>query len=226
MTENIDESIRYIQAAVERLARIIDALAPAFSRREGAVSVADARRRVDRAESRRRAARHHQREEGRHLVGRLPPAWVDPTAVEQIFANLIGNAVSYLDPRGRAASRWAVPTRRPRAALAGPHVYYVKDNGLGIPEAYHDRVFTAFNRLHANVAQGEGIGLALVRRMVERHGGRIWMESAPGVGTTFFVALPAGAARAPVGDRERPSTPRASTGDQPNGSRTDLDRAG
>ena len=51
-------------------------------------------------------------------------------------------------------------------------------------------MFTAFSRLHAGVAQGEGIGLALVRRMVERHGGQIWLESSPGVGTTFFVALP------------------------------------
>ena len=51
-------------------------------------------------------------------------------------------------------------------------------------------MFTAFNRLHAEAAQGEGIGLALVRRMVERHGGRIWLESSAGVGTTFFVALP------------------------------------
>ena len=52
-------------------------------------------------------------------------------------------------------------------------------------------MFTAFSRFHAGAAQGEGIGLALVRRMVERHGGRIWLESSPGVGTTFFVALPA-----------------------------------
>ena len=74
--------------------------------------------------------------------------------------------------------------------MAGLRVYYVKDNGLGIPEAYHNRVFTAFSRLHAGVPQGEGIGLALVRRMVERHGGKIWLESAAGPGTTFFVALP------------------------------------
>ena len=86
--------------------------------------------------------------------------------------------------------------------MAGFHVYYVKDNGLGIPEAYHQRVFTAFNRLQANVAQGEGIGLALVRRMVERHGGKIWLESAAGVGTTFFVALPA--------RRRQPATPSRS----------------
>ena len=80
---------------------------------------------------------------------------------------------------------------------------YVKDNGLGIPEAYHQRVFTPFNRLHANVAQGEGIGLALVRRMVERHGGKIWLESAAGVGTTFFVALPVAAARGTITRRDR-----------------------
>ena len=61
---------------------------------------------------------------------------------------------------------------------------------MGIPSAYHQRMFTAFNRLHADAAQGEGIGLALVPRMVERHGGRIWLESAAGEGTTFFVALP------------------------------------
>ena len=95
--------------------------------------------------------------------------------------------------------------------MAGFLVYYVKDNGLGIPEAYHQRVFTAFSRLHANVAQGEGIGLALVRRMVERHGGKIWLQSAAGAGSTFFVALPAPAPDGAPADRERH---RASQGSQ------------
>ena len=102
-------------------------------------------------------------------MGELPTAWGDPTAVEQIFANLIGNAVHYLDPSrpGRIEVGCCDPTRSD--GLAGFRVYYVKDNGLGIPAAYHQRVFTAFSRLQANVKQGEGIGLALVRRMVERH---------------------------------------------------------
>ena len=127
----------------------------------------------------------------RVVVGDLPPAWGDPTALEQVFANLIGNAVQYLDP-GRPG-RIEVDGDEPHGhgLPRGLKVYRVRDNGLGIPEAYHHRMFTAFSRLHAGVAQGEGIGLALVRRMVERHGGRIWLESAPGVGTTFFVALPA-----------------------------------
>ena len=138
--------------------------------------------------------------------------------MEQIFANLIGNAVHYLDAARSGTIEVGATTRLPAGTMAGFHVYYVKDNGLGIPEAYHQRVFTAFSRLHANVAQGEGIGLALVRRMVERHGGKIWLESAAGVGTTFFVALPAAVAgRAPA--RTIPDRPRAtqiSKGEQPD----------
>jgi signal transduction histidine kinase len=71
------------------------------------------------------------------------------------------------------------------------NIYYVKDNGMGIPKAYMGKMFTAFQRLHGNAVKGEGIGLALVRRMAERHGGRAWVESEEGVGTTFFVSLPA-----------------------------------
>jgi signal transduction histidine kinase len=69
-------------------------------------------------------------------------------------------------------------------------VFYVKDNGVGIPAAYHSKVFQALKRLHPNMAQGEGIGLALVKRIVERHGGEIWFESKPNVGTTFYFRLP------------------------------------
>ena len=67
----------------------------------------------------------------------------------------------------------------------------VADNGVGIPDAHRPKIFVAFQRLRPELAQGEGIGLALVRRVVERHGGRIWLESTPGTGSTFFVSLPA-----------------------------------
>lgn len=71
------------------------------------------------------------------------------------------------------------------------HVYYVRDNGRGIPAALLPKVFNAFQRLHTDVGPGDGIGLALVKRMVERHRGRVWVESADGAGSTFYIALPA-----------------------------------
>jgi len=111
--------------------------------------------------------------------------------VEQVFANLIANAVQYLDGTrpGRIDIGWVggpVPEAPP-----GQQVYCVKDNGLGIAASARDKVFLAFQRLHPKAAPGEGIGLTLVRRVVERHGGKIWFTSAVGEGTSFFVSLPA-----------------------------------
>jgi signal transduction histidine kinase len=120
-------------------------------------------------------------------IRELSPAWGDPTALEQIFANLIGNAVNYLDstrPGRIEVGEVAVQTNDQRT-------YYIRDNGRGIPEAHRSKLFIAFQRLHPDAAPGEGIGLALVRRMVERHGGSIWVESESGVGSTFYVSLPA-----------------------------------
>jgi signal transduction histidine kinase len=191
MDQDVEESIRFIQAAVGRLARIIDALL----RLSRAGRVEYQWQEVDlQATVGKIIAALHDTISAKGVqvaVGELPPAWGDPTALEQIFANLIGNAVQYLDPS--RSGRIEIERAEPDGMGLPPslRVYRVRDNGLGIPEAYHKRMFTAFSRLHAGVAQGEGIGLALVRRMVERHGGRIWLESSTGSGTTFFVALPA-----------------------------------
>jgi signal transduction histidine kinase len=216
MTENIEDSIRYIQTAVGRLARIIDALLrlSRAGRVEYQWQTVDLEPLVHKIIDALHDTITHKKAE--LIVGKLPPAWGDPTAIEQIFANLIGNAVHYLD--GVRLGRIDVgSTESPSSGvMAGFHVYYVKDNGLGIPEAYHKRVFTAFSRLQTNVAQGEGIGLALVRRMVERHGGKIWLESTAGVGSTFFVALPAPAAEgAPSRVMERAPATHVATGDGP-----------
>ncbi len=191
MTENIEDSIRYIQTAVGRLARIIDALLRLS--RAGRVEYhwqtldlqTMVRKIVDALQDTITARK------ARVVVEDLPPPRGDATAVEQIFANLISNAVHYLDGARPGTIEVGCADSWPEGTTTGFHVYYIKDNGLGIPEAYHQRVFAAFSRLHANVAQGEGIGLALVRRMVERHGGKIWLQSAAGAGSTFFVTLPA-----------------------------------
>jgi signal transduction histidine kinase len=190
LSEHVEDSIRYIQTAVGRLARIIDAMLrlSRAGRVEYQWQFVDLAALLPKITAALNDTIEQRR--ARIVVHDLPPAWGDPTAVEQIFANLIGNAVAYLDPgRSGEIEVGCTPgsaTDRP----AAPNVYYVKDNGLGIAAAYHEKVFTAFSRLQANVPQGEGVGLALVHRMVGRHGGKIWLESTVGAGSTFFVALP------------------------------------
>ncbi|EJM98631.1 ATP-binding protein [Herbaspirillum sp. YR522] len=187
--DDLHTSLRFIQNAVTRAAGIIDAMLRLS--RAGRVEYlpvmtdinAIAQRIVD-------AMSGSIRAKGATVVIQpdLPPAYGDPTAVEQVFGNLVGNAVNYLD-----AQR---PGHIEVGCIAGHagdglNTYFVRDNGLGIASAHLGRMFSAFQRLHGNVAQGEGVGLALVKRVVERHGGRIWVESSEGVGSTFFVALPA-----------------------------------
>jgi signal transduction histidine kinase len=187
--EDIGEALRYLQSAVLRAAHIIDSLLR-LSRvgrveyRRQEVDVASVVRHVIDAMQASIRACHAE-----VVVEELPPVWGDPTALEQIFANLVGNAVNYLDPdRPGRIEIGALPA--PPGGVRSLRIFYVRDNGLGIPAGAMPRLFNAFQRLHGNIAAGEGIGLALVRRMVERHGGRVWAESTEGEGTTFYLSLP------------------------------------
>nr|WKF56092.1 Phytochrome-like protein cph1 [Paraburkholderia busanensis] len=196
---DVRESLQYLRTAVTRAASIIDALLRIS--RAGRLEYQWQRVSVGRTVS--RVVDALQGVIAQHAavvtVRELPPAWGDPGAIEQIFSNLIGNALNYLDParRGRievgALEPDPVDESEPRALRT--RTYYVRDNGLGIPAAYMSKVFRAFQRLHGDVASGDGIGLAVVRRTVERHGGRVWVESAEGAGSTFFVVLPEQPAR-------------------------------
>jgi PAS domain S-box-containing protein len=184
----VREPVGFIRAAVGRLGRIIDALL----RLSRAGRVVYQPQRVDLNEIARRvvdALRGTiERSRAEVAVGVLPPAWGDPLAVEQVLANLIGNALNYLEP-----SRPGRVEVGARPDGAGVHAYFVRDNGVGIPAAYHPKLFQALQRLHPDKAPGEGIGLAIVRRVLERLGGTIRVESSPGVGTTFTFTLPADA---------------------------------
>jgi len=75
------------------------------------------------------------------------------------------------------------------ASSADPPVFVIKDNGVGIPAEYHPKIFHVFQHVHDSRTRGEGMGLAIVRRIVERHAGRIWFESEPNIGTSFFFTL-------------------------------------
>jgi signal transduction histidine kinase len=123
------------------------------------------------------------------VLHELPPAYGDPLAVEQVFGNLIGNALNYLDAaRPGKVEVGALPNGE---SPGGTRTYFVRDNGIGIPAAYQGKLFQALQRLHPDKAPGEGIGLAIVRRVLERLGGTIRLESKAGEGTTFYFTLPA-----------------------------------
>jgi signal transduction histidine kinase len=114
----------------------------------------------------------------------LPTVTADAGQLVQVFQNLVGNAIKY---RKDDPPRVHISARQQN----GQWVVSVQDNGIGIEPKYFDRIFAIFQRLHGKGQySGTGIGLALCKRIVERHRGEIWVESEPGKGSTFFVALP------------------------------------
>jgi PAS domain S-box-containing protein len=115
-------------------------------------------------------------------VAQLPVVTGDRNAIGQVFANLLGNALKCVDPARPGVVRVS-------ADGSSPPVFSVSDNGIGIPPEYHDKVFQVFQQVHQGGTRGEGMGLAIVRRIVERHGGHIWFESQPGRGTTFYFTF-------------------------------------
>ena len=116
----------------------------------------------------------------------LPTLRVHPTQLEQLFQNLIGNAIKYRRPGVAPAVR--ITSKKMNAQW----LFSVEDNGIGIEARYKEQIFGLFKRLHTEGAySGTGIGLALCQRVVERHNGRIWVESNPGEGSTFYFTLPA-----------------------------------
>jgi light-regulated signal transduction histidine kinase (bacteriophytochrome) len=130
----------------------------------------------------------------RFTLKQLPPQMGDLAMLRQVFANLIGNAVKF-------SSRQAAPVIEvgsvarsfaDGASLPNEIVYYVKDNGAGFDEKYSHKLFGVFQRLHSEAEfEGTGVGLALVQRIVHRHGGKVWAKGEIAAGATFFFSLPA-----------------------------------
>jgi light-regulated signal transduction histidine kinase (bacteriophytochrome) len=114
----------------------------------------------------------------------LPAVWADRTQMSQIFQNLIQNAIKF---RGKEP-----PVVSVQAERAGQYWQFsVSDNGIGIAPEYAESIFVVFQRLHARTEYpGNGIGLAICKKIVERNGGKIWVESQPGSGSSFKFTMP------------------------------------
>jgi PAS domain S-box-containing protein len=125
--------------------------------------------------------------EGRNIdwvVGELPEVMGDSVMLWQVIMNLISNAVKFTRDK-----------EHPRIEIAASesvkeHIIFVRDNGVGFDSQSADRLFAVFQRLHATEFEGTGVGLANVRRIIERHGGRVWADGAAGEGATFYFTLP------------------------------------
>ena len=113
----------------------------------------------------------------------LPELWCDPDQITYALASLIDNSIKFRGERTPEIHVGAVGDKR-RWVLS------IRDNGMGIDPRYAARIFGTFKRIHGETYPGAGVGLAITKRVIERHGGRIWVESELGQGTTFFLELP------------------------------------
>jgi PAS domain S-box-containing protein len=184
LPEDGREYLRIVREGAQQMGRLIDDLL-AFAR----LSRQPLNRRpVDPIELVRRCVEDlREEQEGREVevaILDLPPCSGDPAMIKQVFANLLSNAFKFTRRRSQARIEVGSLERDGRA------VYYVRDNGVGFDMRYADKLFGVFQRLH-NVEEyeGTGVGLAIVQRVIHRHGGRVWVEAEPDVGTTFYFTI-------------------------------------
>jgi PAS domain S-box-containing protein len=197
LTENTQRKIDVIRDNVQRMGRLIDDLLALsrLGRTTMSLSSVDMEKLVNETWNDLCAIDDGHRKELQ--MWPLPGFFGDRALVRQVLANLLSNAVKYSRPKGRAIIEIG-------GKDSGDEIlYYVKDKGVGFDMRYYDKLFGAFQRLHSDEEfEGTGVGLAIVRRIVHRHGGTVWAEGKVDEGAVFYFTLPAnntGEIRIPVG---------------------------
>jgi PAS domain S-box-containing protein len=125
----------------------------------------------------------------RIVIGELRPAWGDTALLKQVWVNLVSNAIKYSGNNDKAEVE--IGCIESGAPGHSGTTYFVRDNGVGFDMRYYEKLFGVFQRLHSHAEfGGTGVGLAIVHRLVRRHGGRVWAEAAVNKGATFYFSLP------------------------------------
>ena len=182
--EDVPEALGFIDSSVTRMDRFINAVLKLsrLGRRELKLEPVDMNALVQATLQ----TLAHQIEERKAsmTVDSLPEVVADRTSMEQILGNLLNNALIYLDPDRPGEIKIAAERDRDKIK------FHVRDNGRGIAERDMDKVFAPFRRAGRQDVQGEGMGLPYVQTLVRLHGGRIWVESELGKGSTFYFTIP------------------------------------
>jgi PAS domain S-box-containing protein len=183
--QGTDQALDTISNAARKMSRLIEDLLEfsRMSRTEMRHSAVDMNLLVDRVRMELRPECGERRITWE--VAQLPKVCGDPEMLRQVYVNLVANAIKYT--KTRPETRIEIGAREQKQE----HVFYVRDNGVGFDPQYLHKLFGVFQRLHsAQDFEGTGIGLAIVRRVVARHGGRTWAEGAPDQGATFYFSVP------------------------------------